>query len=69
VYLLVYHAYINECTVQEAEFPVKARQAALRGGIYSSVKELRGSLNSALGKSLCTSKTLSLIERNTVSKS
>jgi hypothetical protein len=35
MHLLVFHAYINKCTVQEAKSPVKiSHQAALRRRIY-----------------------------------
>jgi hypothetical protein len=41
VYLLVYHAYVNEMHGSRSKIPSKkSRQAALREGIYSGVKGL-----------------------------
>jgi hypothetical protein len=43
VYLLVFNAYINEMHGSRRKIPSKnSRQAALRRGVYSGVKELVG---------------------------
>jgi hypothetical protein len=47
VYLLVFHAYVNEIHGSRSKIPSKkSRQAALRGGFNSGIKGLRNGLTS-----------------------